>query len=89
MLKPLLGMRDAEALTLYFWPALLFSIALALIAAIARQMSNSTAPVIAAVVLAVLSLPALVHFRAGAIDHHDRQHEHARPGGETNRRYQP
>ena len=73
LLKPLLGMHKAEALTLYFWPALLFAVALALIAAMARQMSNSTTPVIAAVVLAVLSLPALVHFRAGAIDHHNVQ----------------
>ncbi len=73
LLKPLLGMRDAEALILYFWPALLFAVALALIPAIARQMSNSTGPVIAAVVLAVLALPALVHFRAGAIDHHNAQ----------------
>jgi hypothetical protein len=73
LLKPLLGMHDAEAFTLYFWPALLFAVALALIAAIARQMSNSTTPVIAAVVLAVLSPPALVHFRAGAIDHHNAQ----------------
>jgi len=73
LLKPLLGMHAAEALTLYLWPALLFAVALALIAAMARQMSNSTTPVIAAVVLAVLSLPALVHFRAGAIDHHNVQ----------------
>ena len=73
LLKPLLGMHDAKALTLYFWPALLLVVALALIAAIARQMSNSPTPVIAAVVLAVLSLPALVHFRAGAIDHHNAQ----------------
>ena len=74
LLKPLLGMHGAQALTLYFWPALLFAVALALVAAIARQMSkNSTTPVIAAVVLAVLSLPALVHFRAGAIDHHNAQ----------------
>jgi len=73
LLKPLLGLHDAQALTLYFWPMLLFAAALVLIAAIARQMSNSTAPVIAAVVLAVLSLPALVHFRAGAIDHHNAQ----------------
>ena len=73
LLKPLLGMHNAQALTLYFWPTLLFAVALVLIAAIARQMSNSTTPVIAAVVLAVLSLPALVHFRAGAIDHHNAQ----------------
>jgi hypothetical protein len=73
LLKPLLGMHDAEALTLYFWPALLFAVALTLIAAIARQTSNSTTPVIAAVALAVLAFPALVHFRAGAIDHHNAQ----------------
>ncbi|MGE0285932.1 MAG: hypothetical protein AB7I42_07035 [Bradyrhizobium sp.] len=73
LLKPLLGTHNAQALTLYFWPTLLLAIALALVAAIARQMSNSTTPVIAAVALAVLSLPALVHFRAGAIDHHNAQ----------------
>jgi hypothetical protein len=73
LLKPLLGMHGAEAVTLYFWPALLFAIALALIAAIARQVSNSTKAQLAAVALAVLSIPALVHFRAGAIDHHNAQ----------------
>ena len=72
LLKPLLGMHGAEAVTLYFWPALLFAIALALTTAIARQMSNSKAQ-LAAVALAVLSIPALVHFRAGAIDHHNAQ----------------
>jgi len=73
LLKPMLGMRGAEAVTLYFWPALLFAVALALIAAIAKQMSNNINARIAAVVLGVLSLPALVHFRAGAIDHHNAQ----------------
>jgi hypothetical protein len=73
LLKPLLGMHSAEAVTLYFWPALLFAVALALIAAIAKQLSNNIKPLTAAVVLAVLSLPALVHFRAGAIDHHNAQ----------------
>lgn len=73
LLKPLLGMHSAEAVTLYFWPALLFAVALALIAAIARQMSSNTGAMMAAVALGVLSLPALVHFRAGAIDHHNAQ----------------
>src|SRR5579859_2597350 len=73
LLKPLLGMHGAEAVTLYFWPALLFAVALALIAAIARQLGNNTKPLIAAVLLGVLALPALVHFRAGAIDHHNAQ----------------
>ena len=36
LLKPLMGMHDAEAATLYLWPALLLAIALMLIAAIAR-----------------------------------------------------
>ena len=73
LLKPLLGMHSAEAVTLYLWPALLFAVALVLVAAIARQMTNSFIPVIPAVVLAVLCLPALVHFRPGAIDHHNAQ----------------
>jgi hypothetical protein len=73
LLKPLLGTHDAEAVTLYAWPALLFAVAIALVAAIARQLSNSIKPMIAAVVLAVLALPAMVHFRPGAIDHHNAQ----------------
>ncbi|SHN83453.1 hypothetical protein [Bradyrhizobium erythrophlei] len=73
LLKPLVGMHSTEAVTLYVWPALLFAVALALVAAIARQMTNSFIPVIPAVVLAVLCLPALVHFRPGAIDHHNAQ----------------
>ncbi|MGA8902993.1 hypothetical protein [Bradyrhizobium sp.] len=73
LLKPLFGMHGAEAATLYFWPALLFAIALALVAAIARQLTTNINALIAAAVLAVLALPALVHFRAGAIDHHNAQ----------------
>jgi hypothetical protein len=73
LLKPLLGMHGAEAVTLYFWPTLLFAVAVALITAIARQLSNSVTPVLAAAVLGVLSLPALVHFEPGAIDHHNAQ----------------
>ncbi|MFO1112050.1 MAG: hypothetical protein U1E61_22990 [Bradyrhizobium sp.] len=73
LLKPLLGMSGARAVILYFWPALLFAIALALVAAIARQMCNNATVMLTAVALGVLSLPALVHFRAGAIDHHNAQ----------------
>lgn len=73
LLKPLTGAHGAEAVTMYFWPALLFAVALALIAAIARQMSTSIDSRIAAVALAVLSAPALIHFRPGAIDHHNAQ----------------
>jgi hypothetical protein len=73
LLKPFVGVQQAEAVTLYAWPALLFAIALALVAAMARHMSNRPETQLAAVALAVLSIPALVHFRAGAIDHHNVQ----------------
>jgi hypothetical protein len=74
LLRPLIGTHGAETVTLFLWPLLLFAAALALVAAIARQMSSSVAySQIMAVVLAVLSVPALIHFRPGAIDHHNAQ----------------
>jgi hypothetical protein len=74
LLRPLIGTHGAETVTLFLWPLLLFAAALALVAAIARQMSSSvTDSQITAVVLAVLSVPALIHFRPGAIDHHNAQ----------------
>ena len=76
MLRPLTGTAGAEAVTLILWPALLFGAALLLTAAIARRMTDdayqSTAQ-FAAMILAALSAPALIHFRAGAIDHHNAQ----------------
>jgi hypothetical protein len=74
LLRPLIGTHGAETVTLFLWPLLLFAAALAMVAAIARQMSSSvTYSQITAVVLAVLSVPALIHFRPGAIDHHNAQ----------------
>jgi hypothetical protein len=74
LLRPLIGTHGAETVTLFLWPLLLFAVALMLVAAIARQMSNSVAnSQITAVVLAVLCAPALIHFRPGAIDHHNAQ----------------
>jgi hypothetical protein len=74
LLRPLVGTHGAEVATLYFWPVLLLGAALALVAAIARVMSNNvSSSQMAAVMLAVLSAPALIHFRAGAIDHHNAQ----------------
>ena len=74
LLRPLLGMHGAEAVTLFLYPLLLLAAALALVAGIARHMSGNTANApITAVVLAVLSAPALIHFRPGAIDHHNAQ----------------
>jgi hypothetical protein len=74
LLRPLIGTHGAETVTLFLWPLLLFAAALVLVAAIARQLSNGvTNSQIAAAVLAVLSAPALIHFRPGAIDHHNAQ----------------
>ena len=74
MLRPLVGMHGAEALTLLLWPVALFAAVLALVAAIAGVMSNkATGSQTIAVLLAVLSAPALIHFRPGAIDHHNVQ----------------
>jgi len=74
LLRPLTGTHGAETVMLFFWPLLLLAAALVLVAAIARQMSNDVAnSQITAVVLAALSAPALIHFRPGAIDHHNAQ----------------
>jgi hypothetical protein len=74
LLRPLIGTHGAETVTLFLWPLLLFAAALVLVAALARQLSGSLANAqITAVVLAVLSAPALIHFRPGAIDHHNAQ----------------
>jgi hypothetical protein len=74
LLRPLIGTHGAEAVTLFLWPLLLLAAALVLVAAIAREMSSSvTNSQITAVMLAVLSVPALIHFRPGAIDHHNAQ----------------
>jgi hypothetical protein len=74
LLRPLIGTHSAEAAALFLWPLLLLAVALALVAAIARQMSGHVATSqVTAVVLAVLSAPALIHFRPGAIDHHNAQ----------------
>src|SRR5882762_9251661 len=74
LLKPLTGTHGAETVTLFLWPLLLLAVALVLVAAIARQMSTSgNNSQITAVLLAVLSTPALIHFRPAAIDHHNAQ----------------
>src|SRR6266481_3695366 len=73
LLRPLIGTHGAETVTLFLWPLVLFAAALVLVAAIARQLGGITNAQITAVVLAVLSAPALIHFRPGAIDHHNAQ----------------
>jgi len=76
LLRPLTGTEGAEAITLVLWPTLLFGAALTAVAATAKRMSDGGhghAVQLAAIVLAALSIPSLVHFRAGAIDHHNFQ----------------
>lgn len=71
---PIVGSSQAEAIALFLWPLALFCVALVLIVAIARQMSNGAmAAQISAAVLALMAKPALTHFRPGAIDHHNAQ----------------
>jgi len=74
LLKPLIGVHDAESVTLFSLALLLFAVALALVVAIARQMSDgAVTSQIGAAVLAMLAKPALIHFQPGAIDHHNAQ----------------
>ncbi len=76
MLRPVTGQQVAELITLVAWPALLLGAALRLSASIASRLiggSGNSSVESAAVLLAALSLPALIHFRAGAIDHHNAQ----------------
>ncbi len=76
ILRPIIGAYNAEAVALVFWPSLLLLAALWLVASLAKRASASAdqeVAQVAAVILASLCIPALVHFRAGAIDHHNLQ----------------
>lgn len=76
MLRPLLGGAAAEQAALMLWPTLLLAAALALVAATAARMAGATPRRdlrLAAMISAALAAPALIHFRAGAIDHHNAQ----------------
>ncbi|MDA9436589.1 hypothetical protein [Bradyrhizobium sp. CCBAU 51627] len=76
LFRPLLGQHHAEALTLVLWPSLLVGAALWLAAAIASQAgvpADRPRTRLAAILVAALSIPALIHFRSGAIDHHNLQ----------------
>jgi hypothetical protein len=76
MLRPMAGQHEAEVITLFAWPALLFVTTLRLVASITQRMTaagETPSAQLAAMLLTVLSVPALPHFRAGAIDHHNAQ----------------
>jgi hypothetical protein len=76
LLRPLLGGEGAETAALVLWPTLLFGAALMLVAGVAGQMADRayrSSAQLAALIATALCTPALVHFRAGAIDHHNAQ----------------
>ncbi len=65
-------MANAETLTAAAWPLLLLLPALALTSALARRLGGDGA-MLPALLLAAVCAPTLVHFRPGALDHHDLQ----------------
>lgn len=69
LLCPLFGPETAEWAVAAFWPALTFLPALGLAVWIAKRLGGETAA-LASVLLVAVSIPALVHFRPGALDHH-------------------
>lgn len=69
-LSPLVGRHAAELAAVIVWPGVLFALALALTARIARVMLVS-APT--AIVIAALAFPASAMFVPGRIDHHGLQ----------------
>jgi hypothetical protein len=71
-LAPIVGREAAELVAIAAWPALLLLPVLALAAHIAGRLGGRTAA-LAAVPLVAVSLPVLVHFRPGGIDHHGLQ----------------
>ncbi|MFL6835845.1 MAG: hypothetical protein ACJ8FZ_00865 [Bradyrhizobium sp.] len=76
LFRPLLGQHTSEALTLVLWPSLLMGAALWLAATIASQASaqaDRAQTRLATILVTALSIPALIHFRVGAIDHHNLQ----------------
>lgn len=76
LLRPLLGTAGAEQAALVLWPTFMLAAALVLVGMIAVRMAGGARRqelALAAMVAAALAAPALIHFRAGAIDHHNVQ----------------
>ncbi|MFT3809121.1 MAG: hypothetical protein QM698_04325 [Micropepsaceae bacterium] len=71
-LTPLAGAPAAEAITLTLWPMAMLAAVAALVFRMARELGGRDAGV-PALLLMALSAGALVHFRPGAIDHHNVQ----------------
>lgn len=70
MLTGAVGRHDADLVAVIAWPALLFAVALWLVARIARQVGATPG---IALVLAALAYPATTVFLPGRIDHHGLQ----------------
>jgi len=76
LLRPLLGASGAEQATLVLWPTLLLAASLVAVAKLAVRMAGGARGPelqLAAMIAAALAAPALIHFRTGAIDHHNAQ----------------
>jgi hypothetical protein len=75
-LRPIAGPAYAEAIVLVLWPMLMLIATMFLVSAIAQRLFDGidvrTVKLIA-VLLAALSVPSLIHYRTGAIDHHNVQ----------------
>jgi hypothetical protein len=72
LLTPLVGRAGAEIAAAALWPPLLFLPTIALAGLLARRLAGEIAA-LATVMLVAVSAPAIVHFRAGAFDHHGLQ----------------
>ena len=76
LLRPLMGDAAAEQVLLVLWPTLLLAGLLMAVAKIAVRLANGARAAdlqLAAMITAALGGPALIHFRSGAIDHHNVQ----------------
>jgi len=71
-LKPFVGAAAAEATAITIWPILLLAPALLLVGRIGRTLAGNNGAV-AALLLSAMSVPALVHYQPGSIDHHNLQ----------------
>lgn len=70
-MTPLVGRHSAELSAVLAWPALLFAIALFLVARITRAVAPAAAPT--AIVVAAIGYPVTSLFLPGRIDHHGLQ----------------
>ncbi len=76
VLRPIAGPVYAEAIALVLWPMLMLVATMLLVSATAQRLFdgiNVGTVKLIAVLLATLSIPSLIHYRTGAMDHHNAQ----------------